>query len=152
MLLPRRLKGEICFLCHFIVTLEGVLLHLKIFCFVFGFVSGLGKQFLFVCIGFFFFFFFFFPTYAHVSVIAQKIYSRVFSWGMGSPQVEKNLPVPPTDHQPCFLTRACPPLLSFVPQNFKNFTSFFSQFRLLFKKLKAASESSFLCLKHQNLL
>ena len=50
---------------------------------------------------------------------------QVFSWGV--PQAAKILPVPPTDRRPRFLTTASPQL-SFVPENFKNFTSFFSQF------------------------
>ena len=51
------------------------------------------------------------------------------SWGV--PTGGENFAhLPATDCCPCFLTKACPQL-SFVPQNFKNFTSFFSQFWLL---------------------
>ena len=48
-----------------------------------------------------------------------------FSWGTGGPitQAAKMLPVPPTDHCPHFLMRAYPQI-SFVPENFKNYTSF----------------------------
>ena len=51
---------------------------------------------------------------------------------LGTSPGGKNFALPPTDRCPRFLTRACPPQLSFVPQNFKNFTSLFSEFWLPF--------------------
>ena len=72
--------------------------------------------------------------------------------GLGVPRRWKILPVSLIDRCPHFLTtcRACTQL-SFVPENFKNVTSFFSQFWFTLQ-LITASESSIVCLKHQNLL
>ena len=62
----------------------------------------------------------------------MKLPTRVFfGRGTGGTPGGKNFArPPPTDHCSSFLTKACPIQLSFVPKNFKNFTSFFSQFWL----------------------
>ena len=69
-----------------------------------------------------------------------------FPGGLGVPPRQKFCLSPPTDCRPRFLIRAYPPQLSFVPENFKYLTSFYSQFWLLFSP-KLHSESSILCLK-----
>ena len=60
--------------------------------------------------------------------------SRVFFLGEGdweSPQAPKNWSVPPPNQPPSLLfDQSLSPQLSFVPENFKNFTSFFSQYFL----------------------
>ena len=67
-------------------------------------------------------------------VLFWSCLSGVFPGGLGVPQAAKILPVqcpPPTTDIPAFWPE---PVLqmSFVPENFKNITSFFSQFWLLF--------------------
>ena len=58
------------------------------------------------------------------------------------PHAKLPLP-PPTDCCPCFWTRACPPPNEFVPENFKESTSF-----LTTSSCKTASGSSILYLEH----
>ena len=41
--------------------------------------------------------------------IFKLVYSGFFTGEWGFPQAAKNLPIPPTDRYPRFLTRACPP-------------------------------------------
>ena len=60
------------------------------------------------------------------------IWSSGFFPGGTRVPLQQNFCPPPSICHPCFLRRACPPIWVFFTENFKNFTSFFSQFWLLF--------------------
>ena len=81
-----------------------------------------------------------------------QVRARFFSWrDWGLHRWQRLiLSIPPNDHRPCFFTRACPPSWVLSPKISKIVPHFFSILTTF--QLRTASESSILCLKHQNLL
>ena len=90
------------------------------------------------------------PLQAPIEKFCTEVLFIFLGRTRGSPRQQKFCPSPATKHRPRFLTRVCPPQLSFVPKDFKNFTSFFLNFNYF--SAQNCIRKLYFCLKYQNLL